>query len=65
MDKKTDEKAKIRELMRRADPAMLAFCDMARDRFDAKLIGLAIQTELGLAGAGELGPKTSQPENSK
>lgn len=40
--------------MAKHDPAMLAFCDAAKGKFNARLIGLAIQTELGLEAAGQL-----------
>jgi hypothetical protein len=57
MDEKEIHRQKIRALLKKRDPALLNFCDAARDRFNAKLVGLSVQTELGLAGAGEFAPK--------
>jgi hypothetical protein len=48
---------KVRSLLSRHDPALLAFCDAAKNRCDARLTGLKVQTELGWQGIGELGPK--------
>lgn len=49
----------IRSLLQKHDPALLAFCDAAKEKFEAKLIGIQVQTELGIYAAGELGPLTT------
>jgi hypothetical protein len=53
-----DEKTKVREILNRRDPALLAFLDLAKKKFPgSRLTGLMVQTELGLEGAGEFAPK--------
>lgn len=62
MSNATDKhRQQIRDLLAKHDPALLAFCDAAKERFDAKLVGLQVQTDIGLYAAGELGPEEPKP----